>query len=212
MSIWQKEISSIYLDSSSKPIKEAGYFNMNVHDNKYITFEKIKPIRSYDSVTSLYGFYLSAGIGGTSIKDLNGLAFQLSGSFAYKTHLLSLSYMNCSTFDLFPSGENGNYMRGSYVGILFGEAIRKKNGMFSTSIGLASSEIRHDMFINTSPYDGYYVSHVYTGISCPIELKGFLLAYNVIGIGFHYSLNLTPGYCPSTFSISLVFGAWNIDR
>jgi hypothetical protein len=210
--ISRDKVSSVILDSTSKPSINDVDLNKTISDDKSKTLYVFSDASLKDSTYSPSGIYVSGGIGLSNIKDMNGFGVLLSASFAHESQLLSLTYMGCTTIDLGGLGNNRDYMRGNYLGILFGEAARGENGMLSVSAGIATSEITYSTLRQASPTGGFYDSHNYSGISCPIEIKGFLLAYNVIGIGFHYSLNLTPGYCPSTFTICLVFGAWNIER
>lgn len=159
-----------------------------------------------------FGIYLSTGIGITAMRDLSTWAAQLSCSFRYKSDLFSFSHLGFRTIELFAVPQDEDGINGNYFGFLFGKVHKERYSMCSASIGLGYSELSYAQYIRMSSSYGIYNERLYNGFSVPIELKAFVLADNVIGIGFHFSLNLTPLYCPTTFSISLVFGAWNIDR
>jgi hypothetical protein len=120
--------------------------------------------------------------------------------------------MACSPIYLAGAPENSDIMGTRYKAILFGEAYRTKNIMLSLSAGLGYTKQSYDHYIGLGPYNGYYIDHDYNGLSCPIEINVFALAHNIMGCGFHYSLNLIHGYCSSTFTISIVLGAWNIRK
>ena len=158
------------------------------------------------------GIYLSGGIGWSTITVADEFAFNFSGSLAINSHLISITKMTTNYFG--NGGSNiGTFYHAKYVGVLFGEAFRDEHFMASASIGIASSEVSYEV---VSPYGGPMGTITAGGynndLAFPLELKLYALAHNGIGIGLHYSLDMAGKYSPSTYSFSIVLGAWNKAR
>jgi hypothetical protein len=206
MYISREEINRIILDSLSKPIIIDSNFNKNVIDNKIIRPQISSPTIANEATISAAGIYLSGGIGSSSIGVISGLGFHLGLSIAYKSNLFSLTLMTANNF-LSTMGVDNlyNYSSG-YYGIAYGRAYRTTHSLLSLSIGLASSGVNY-WFVYPNGIGPNPKPQI--GLGVPIEGRAFLLAADVIGIGFQYSLDIAGTYCPSTFTICLVLGAWN---
>jgi len=212
MSVSLKEISSIQLDPASKPEIITENYKINISVVKDTNLYSSSGNHERNNDKSPIGIYISGGFGDGGVENVDGLALDFSGSFAYKSHMLTYSVMGCSQL-YFAGAPDGSDLMGTwYRGILFGEAYRGKNIMLSLSGGFGYTKQNYDHYIGLNSFSGYYVHHDYNGLSYPIEVNIFFLAHNVIGAGFHWSVNIIPGYSSSAFTISIVLGAWNIKR
>jgi len=157
---------------------------------------------------SKFGSYISIGLGGASAKGEVGLNKLASYSFAFKSHLLSLTAMSAGTFN-FGGEDRQPSIFTSYYGILIGESIRMENLFFSISTGVSHTDtsVKHPNPNATSSSNELSRYSKY-GISYPIELKLFYVARNGVGFGLHASKNFAPFY----WGISIVFGKWNKSR
>jgi hypothetical protein len=168
------------------------------HDYKYGGLMPLQNVISTYRTVKLNPYYGSGGL--TKFADI---------SFAYKSHMLSLTAGNsfAGTYLSNASGYSSNYL-----GILLGESVRFKHLMVSLSAGIASTNlyIPGMTFYKThNPIFGYPVADRVT--SFPVELKAFYLASNFIGIGIHISENIVPipKYSPFYAGLSIVLGFWN---
>ena len=165
------------------------------------------------NMVSLFGHYVSVGLGGSHAYGVSGIDVLLSYSLAYKSHLFTLTHAGASSFGVL--GGNQPVYGSSYTGFLLGESVRFKHALISLSAGIASSFILlyyHDPNPNP-PQANMMITYESPQkmLSVPVECKVFLLARNGIGIGLHISKNiLSPyKYSPFYFGVSLVFGYWN---
>ena len=158
-----------------------------------------------DSIRTLskYSFYLSGGVGLGITNYGGGLGLNTSFSFAYKSHILSVSrcgvLSNIYGVELHPDDD---WFYSSYKGGLIGESYRNKYFIVSLSAGLAYSNVS----LHATKNKIYYYRD---GISVPIELKAYGLLYDGIGIGFFSSFNITPQHSTLFTYISIVIGHWN---
>ena len=138
--------------------------------------------------------YLSCGVGSLEGYAVSGWAGMLSGSFAYKSHLLSVTYDKGVQHETI-SGYRTSYpalVQESCYGILLGECIRYKHGMLSLSTGIALAGSSFSSTMPQTRYYNYYPNYSKQGIiSLPIELKAFVVAYNGIGLGIHFTETIT---------------------
>lgn len=153
------------------------------------------------------GHYCSVGVGLGGMFQNAGFAKTVSYSLAWKSQVISFSANNLTPVEG-GGGTYSPYFENSNMSILIGEAYRSKNTFASVSVGIASSSLE----INNIPHPTDFFR--YTGVSIPVELKTFLVAYKGIGVGVHMAKHFIPGnrYSPSLITLALVFGQWNKSK
>ena len=188
------------------------FLNINAQSTDDIYFKTEKSNSdSSNSIVNDLGMYFSAGFGRNyisslpvNISELDVMGFIASASFAFKSHVASLTTTRSSSFN--GGLESQSTFENSYLALLFGESFRQKNCFISLSIGIAESET--SFLNNLGPHN--FETYNFRGISYPIELKAFILANHVIGFGIHLYHNLDRKYSTSFISASIVFGSWNL--
>jgi hypothetical protein len=91
-------------------------------------------------VVGTLGVYISAAIGFGNVWSYPGLASLLSISAAYKSHLITLTRAGYGQI-LYGGTQGETTYNGSYIGILYGQAIRFKYAMVSLSASVALTNI-----------------------------------------------------------------------
>jgi hypothetical protein len=155
---------------------------------------------------STIGHYFSIGTGATTNYTMPALDLLASYSFAFKSHLVSLSFAASNSTGRHSSADPYNYT--DYAGILIGESLRRKHFMFSFSGGISYSTI----CINDPAKEPRRLYYYRQGqLSVPLELKAFLVARKWIGIGIQASENIISPlkYSPFYCGLALVVGRWN---
>jgi len=187
----------------------------NLNDDVYRPFANDK---KYSRTAAKFGYYFSTGIGVAGCHKQSGFAQLASFSFAYKTHLLSISGGHfTNSWDEPVAGYN--YCSGSYFGVLLGESLRLKWLLLSASVGVGSTSLDFYKY-PFPPYSPYPQNsfNVSSKISMPIEFKLFYTApVNGIGFGIHVCENVLSlsqhaalsSYSSLYFGVSLVTGFWN---
>jgi hypothetical protein len=156
-----------------------------------------------ESPVSTFGYYFSVGAGAALISPMAGAEVNGSCSFAYKSHIISLSGMRSGTL-LNGGSENENWFNFSSYGILAGEALRMRHWLLSASAGIGNSDVKYHKVIHANHE---YFDYSHRGVSMPAEIKLFFLASH-FGIGFQISTDLTAKYAPTTITMNMVFGTW----
>ncbi len=185
---------------------------LHVTDNYYGPFhQRINGTKQ--RTVSDFGLYFSAGIGGGSAYGIGGLSALFSASFAYKSHLFTITRAG----GIAPSGgsQNSVYYQANYIGFLLGESVRFKHAMLSLSAGIANANFSAQYQSPTAfTTNNYAQVSWYNFTSFPIEFKAFVYARNGIGFGLHLSKNImSPAqYSPFYFGVCIVGGYWNKPR
>ncbi len=179
-------------------------------DVYYSPGKPLEPDTSKSSVRK-FGIYFSNGFGVSGIRslpdnvsDLTILGLIVSNTFAYKSHLATITFTaGSSTFT--GATERESYFSNSYLAFLIGESLRFKYSLISLSVGVASSEMSYRNVIDMHHSDSYNNK----GVSFPVELKLFILAKHGIGFGVHLYNNFDKDYSTSFISAVIVAGIWN---
>lgn len=165
-----------------------------------------------------FGHYISTSAGYCSAApNLSDLGYWASYSFAYKSHLLTVTEAHSSSITNGTLLPGEQVFDGNYFGILLGESIRLKWLMCSASLGVGFTNLNISVRNN---YSSYQTNTIFNGkniISMPFEFKAFFtLPQNGIGIGFHLikdvagvTYNVPHKYDPLYFGFSVVTGFWN---
>ena len=177
-------------------------------ENYYAPFHETIKDTVYTTISRI-GIYLSAGVGLSNDYGIVGAAVPLNCSFAYKSHLFTITSGNGGNY-AYGGRDGGSFQQTNYVGFLYGESIRCKNSLLALSVGVALSNVYVNTYVLASmPNNANYNKQGI--VSVPIEFKYFWLANNGIGFGIHVSENIISEAEFSSFYIGgcVVFGIWN---
>ena len=210
----QDTLSGLEILYKQSQIKEEGIKHERLKlTNYYGPFHQTIKDSSVKTISDI-GVYLSGGIGNLADNIVSCWAGMFSGSLAYKSHLLSITYnagKGNGEIKYWPATYYATLYKETCYGFMVGECIRYKHGMLSLSTGIAFSG---SSFSSTIPSNYYNIEPNYNRqgkISLPIELKVFLLAYNGVGLGLHFTevIIFQQKNTPIYFGLCMVTGFWN---
>ncbi|MEO8762206.1 MAG: hypothetical protein ABI388_11770 [Bacteroidia bacterium] len=167
---------------------------------------------------SKFGYYFSTGIGAGGCNKKSGFAQLASFSFAYKSHMISVSGGHFNSSFIGEPARGYAYCEASYYGVSLGESLRFKWLLLSASAGIGSSTVSvytvplYHSSSSTTDFNAYRV------LSMPIEFKLFFTSpKNGIGVGFHLVEDMLSlkqyatlsHYSSLYFGVCIVTGFWN---
>lgn len=169
----------------------------------YVT---LTPSRSSEKVppVSTVGHYVSVGTGLIIISPMNEFALNGSYSYAYRSHLFSVSGITSGS--LSGGGSYESWFNYSSIGLLAGESLRARHWLLSASAGIGIADMKYHREISNHNNNND-VDYRGTSASLPAEIKLFFLASH-FGLGFHFFTDFTAKQKPYAITANLVFGTW----
>ncbi len=164
---------------------------------------------------SKFGNYVSFGVGMSRDYGIGGVDILFSYSFAFKNHIFSYTHAGATSISFFNAPNQ--YYSSNYHALLAGQALRARNLLLSFSAGIAYTNMNLEYTTHTGAHiDPIYITRYYQKgfLSVPVEFKAFLLTYNAIGIGLHFSYDFVPHiqFSPLYSGVCVVIGRWNKPR
>lgn len=153
------------------------------------------------NTTSIIGNYLSFGLGNGSANHKQGMGLFLNYSFAIKSHTITFSAGGVTRGK---DSYQTSYSSG-YIGLLFGESIRRKIYMFSLSIGAGNSKVVCYLTDTNSTQNNKKTIFSRHGTSFLAEIKLYIYLSNKIGVGYSHTIDYTSKLTANYNTFSIVY-------